>query len=192
MKNSRNKIIASLVCGIVIGTVGTSYIGNFQANASSSNSQSASIDSNTEQVPSSDGFKQSPEQQSGDVRGKGGKGGHHHAGEGSLEADSSINIQDGDYTDGTYTGVASAYGSNLTVEVIISGGKISNIEVLSHNETPGFYERAFESVPNQIISSQSTDVDTVSGATYTSVGIINAVNNALSSETNILSGTTTQ
>lgn len=83
------------------------------------------------------------------------------------------------YTDGTYTGKSDAYGPDMEVEVTVENGKISNIDILNHNETPGFYERAFEKVPKNIIKNQHTEVDTISGATYTSIGIIKAVENAL-------------
>jgi uncharacterized protein with FMN-binding domain len=39
--------------------------------------------------------------------------------------------------------------------------------------------RAQKKVPQEIVSAQSLQVDTVSSATYSSKGIINAVNNAL-------------
>lgn len=84
------------------------------------------------------------------------------------------------YSDGTYDGSASGFAGTMQVRVQISNGKISNISVVSHSETPGFYERVIESIPASIISAQETNVDTISGATYTSNGIINAVNNALS------------
>lgn len=108
---------------------------------------------------------------------KHGEGGH--KGTASLESTESIDMASGSYEDGTYEGTANGYSNNLKVQVQVSGGKISDIEILSHNETPGFCEKAFEQVPASIIQKQSTDVDTVSGATYTSKGIINAVNNAL-------------
>lgn len=83
--------------------------------------------------------------------------------------------------DGTYTGVADAYGSNLTVSVEISNNNVTNISIVSHNEkNSNIYSKAMQQVPTSIIDAQSLDVDTVSGATFTSVGIINAVNEALS------------
>lgn len=84
------------------------------------------------------------------------------------------------YKDGTYTGVADAYGPNLTVEVTIKNDIMTNIEIVSHNEDgPQHYQRAFDQVVADILSSQTTDVDVVSRATYTSNGIMNAVQNAL-------------
>ena len=178
MKNSKNKVIAGIVCGLVIGSIGTSFMGNFQASGQQVVSNSESNYSSDQQRPE---FSQGemPQMPDGMSNGKGGKGGHHQ-GQGSLEATGSIDVSSGKYSDGTYDGTSAGYAQGLTVEVKIKSGKISNIEITSHNETPGFYEKAFETVPTEIIKKQSTDVDTVSGATYSSVGIINAVNNALS------------
>lgn len=81
--------------------------------------------------------------------------------------------------DGVYYGSGAGYNGNIKVQVNVSSGKISNVSVISHNETKGFYETAFSKVPAAIVSSKSTNVDTVSGATHSSNGIINAVKNAL-------------
>ena len=67
------------------------------------------------------------------------------------------------------------------MQFTISNVQISKVEVVSHNETPWFSERAIQTVPSEIVAAQSTNGDTVSGATYTSVGIINAVNSVLGS-----------
>lgn len=83
------------------------------------------------------------------------------------------------YKDGTYTGTARGYKPDLTVSVTVLNGQISQIKILSHNESRGFYEKPFNSVPQQIISKQSTKVDAISGATRSSEGIMNAVANAL-------------
>ncbi|GAA0068384.1 hypothetical protein UT300002_31700 [Clostridium perfringens] len=81
--------------------------------------------------------------------------------------------------DGTYLGEAKGYGGNIKVKVTIESGKIKNIEVLSHSETPKYYENGSK-VIGSIIKANSTDVDAVSGATLTSNGIKNAVRDALS------------
>lgn len=83
--------------------------------------------------------------------------------------------------DGNYTGVADGYGKNLTVSVTIRDNRITDIVITKHNEKQSrFYARPIAEIPEAIIDSQSLDVDTISGATYTSVVIINAVNDALS------------
>ena len=66
----------------------------------------------------------------------------------------------------------------IKVSVTVEDGAVTDIEILEENETPCFLERAI-AVIEDILVKQSLDVDAVSGATYSSVGIINAVNNAL-------------
>lgn len=180
MKNNKNKILAAVICGVVAGSVGTSFIGNFQKNNSSAtvaSSTGSSTQSSSTEGSSNDRGSE------GSYGGRGGKSGKgdHHKGAASLDGTESVDVASGSYADGTYKGTADGYSNNLKVQVEISGGKIADIQVVSHNETPGFCEKAFEQVPASIIAKQSTDVDTVSGATYSSVGIINAVNNALNS-----------
>ena len=83
------------------------------------------------------------------------------------------------FKDGEYEGVAKGYDGNIVVSVIIKNGKIDNIIVKDHSgETPAFYDKACVLV-EKIISKQSTNVDVVSGATFSSNGIINAVIDAL-------------
>ena len=80
--------------------------------------------------------------------------------------------------DGVYYGSAKGYGGEIKAKVTVSNGKISDIKVENHSETPEYYDRCSGIIPN-IISSQSTNVDGVSGATFTSNGIKSAVANAL-------------
>lgn len=81
--------------------------------------------------------------------------------------------------DGVYTGTGEGYGGDIVVEVTVEGGRITSVEVLSaEDETPSYFERAKMLIP-YIISTQSSDVDTVSGATLSSNGILEAVNQAL-------------
>ena len=82
--------------------------------------------------------------------------------------------------DGEYVGVGYGYSPDLKVSVKIQYGKIEDIKIISHNEVGEvFYSPAFESIPRNIIEIQSTKVDVVSGATYSSNGIIEAVEDAL-------------
>lgn len=80
--------------------------------------------------------------------------------------------------DGTYYGQANGYAGAVKVKVVVSGGKISDISVVSHSETPGYYEKG-AGVISSILSAQNTNVDSVSGATLTSNAIKSAVANAL-------------
>lgn len=83
------------------------------------------------------------------------------------------------YVDGTYYGTGTGFSGALTVEVVISGGKISSIQIIDTSDGDSYIQSASGLISN-IIATQSTNVDTVSGATYSSVGIIEAVRNALS------------
>ncbi|MEX1377165.1 MAG: FMN-binding protein [Eubacteriales bacterium] len=85
------------------------------------------------------------------------------------------------YSDGVYTGVADGYGPDLTVEVTIENNLITNVDVVSHNEVnERFWSLPIAQLPCEIVKAQSIEVDSISGATYTSVGIKNAVLDALS------------
>ena len=84
------------------------------------------------------------------------------------------------YKDGTYYGTGTGFAGNLKVEVVISGGKISSIQIVETNDGSEYIQKA-SGVINQILNAQSTNnIDTVSGATFSSNGIIKAVRNALS------------
>lgn len=84
------------------------------------------------------------------------------------------------YKDGTYKGTGTGFrGSETTVSVVIQNGKISDITTVSYGDDRPYYNRAFTNISNDIIRSQSTNVDSVSGATFSSRGIMAAVENAL-------------
>lgn len=86
-----------------------------------------------------------------------------------------------DLADGVYKGSATGYSGSVTVAVTILDKKIVSIDILSASDDEAFFNRA-KGVIDRIISSQSLDVDVVSGATYSSNGIIGAVKNALTGE----------
>lgn len=86
-----------------------------------------------------------------------------------------------DLADGVYKGSATGYRGSVTVAVTILDKKIVSIDILSASDDEAFFNRA-KGVIDRIISSQSLDVDVVSGATYSSNGIIGAVKNALTGE----------
>lgn len=94
------------------------------------------------------------------------------------------------YKDGTYYGTGTGFGGTLKVKVEISGGKIASIQIVENQDGSEYISKA-SALINTIIQNQSTNVDTVSGATYSSVGIIQAVRDALSQAAVSTSGTTT-
>ena len=82
------------------------------------------------------------------------------------------------YKDGTYYGSGTGFGGPLKVMVEISGGKIASIQIVENSDGSDYISKA-ASLIDSFITTQSTNVDTVSGATYSSVGIIQAVRDAL-------------
>ena len=85
----------------------------------------------------------------------------------------------GGYKDGTYEGTGMGFGGEITVSVTVADGKVAAITVLSADgEDPAYYDQAL-AVLDEIVSAQSTEVDTVSGATFSSTGLIDAAVDAL-------------
>jgi uncharacterized protein with FMN-binding domain len=97
----------------------------------------------------------------------------------NSDADAPI-VQRGKYADGTYTGTAQGYGGPITVRVSIVNGYISTLEMLSADYEDAPYYNAAIDLLDDVMATQSADVDTVTGATVTSVGIIDALKEALS------------
>lgn len=88
----------------------------------------------------------------------------------------------GAYEDGAYTGTGAGFGGDITVRVKISGGKIKSIKILKSQDGDDYIQKA-SVVVQSILKQQGTNVDAVSGATYSSVGIIEAVRDALQKAT---------
>ena len=85
----------------------------------------------------------------------------------------------GNYKDGTYQGEADGFGGMITVEVKIEKGKITGIDVVSAEKEDGAYLSMAKDIIPEIIEAQSAEVDTISGATFSSTGIKNASQEAL-------------
>lgn len=81
--------------------------------------------------------------------------------------------------DGTYTGVGTGYNGPIKVSVTISNGQIVDIAVVSHSDDRPFFSKATRLIPS-LLGSPGKNVDAVGGATFSSRGIISAVNNAVS------------
>ena len=90
-------------------------------------------------------------------------------------------VQESGAAGGPLTGTANGFGGPITVSVTMDGDKITAVEIVSNSETPEIAGAALEQIPAAIVAANSPDVDIVSGAPYTSNGIINAVKNALDS-----------
>lgn len=89
---------------------------------------------------------------------------------------------EGKYTDGVYTGSGQGYRGTTTVEVTVPGGYITDITVVSYEDDDEFFNKAKSTILNEILSAQSIQVSTVSGATFSSNGILEAVADALGTD----------
>lgn len=80
--------------------------------------------------------------------------------------------------DGTYEGAAEGYNGDIKVSVVVQNGAVTDISIVEEKETPQYLQRAKEIIQT-IVNGQSLEVDGITGATYSSKGIQNAVYNAL-------------
>ena len=101
------------------------------------------------------------------------------AASGSSSTVSKVDETAAAYKDGVYEGIGTGFGGEMKVQVTIREGKIAAIEILENKDGSSYMEKA-SALIDTILSTQSTNVDTVSGASYSSAGIIQAVRNALS------------
>ena len=88
----------------------------------------------------------------------------------------------GNFQNGIYTGTGEGYRGKVTVTVKVADGKITELILDDYADDKSYMERAKNRIFQEMISRQNTDVDTVSGATYSSNGLIEAVNKALGNE----------
>ena len=81
--------------------------------------------------------------------------------------------------DGTYSATAKGFGGDITVDVTLAGGKITDVKAVGDSETAGLGSVAVEKMPGKLLAAQSLDVDAVSGATVSSNAICKAFTDAL-------------
>lgn len=98
----------------------------------------------------------------------------------TTTAETTTAAQTGKYTDGTYTGSGTGLRGTTSVTVTVSGGVITSIEIDSYQDDSQYFNRAKSTIISEILKAQSVDVSTVSGATFSSNGILEAVADALS------------
>lgn len=86
----------------------------------------------------------------------------------------------GELRDGSYIGLGTGFGGPLMAEIYVEGGRVSNISIVSHRETEGYYEEVFRFVGSEIVATQSISIDALSGATATTRGFLGAVRSGIS------------
>lgn len=86
---------------------------------------------------------------------------------------------DSGYKDGVYTGTGVGFRGEISVQVAVESGEIADVQILSAEKDDKAYVDRASTLTEEIIETQSTEVDTVSGATFSSQGIIDAAEEAL-------------
>ncbi|MBS3873344.1 MAG: FMN-binding protein [Firmicutes bacterium] len=81
--------------------------------------------------------------------------------------------------DGEYEGEGEGLMGPIRVRVTVQGGRVVNIGVLAHSETPDYAARAFPVITAAVMEKQALQVDVVSGATAASEGLLTALKTAL-------------
>ena len=97
----------------------------------------------------------------------------------SSEESASSSITAGQYADGIYTGSGTGFRGETVVEVTVKNGLITDITETSKQDDDQFFYRAWTTVIEEIITAQAVEVDAVSGATFSSNSIMEAVSDAL-------------
>ena len=83
------------------------------------------------------------------------------------------------FTPGTYTGEGQGFGGAITVSVTVNETNIVSVEVLENKETAGIGTTALERLPGKVVEGQGLNITAVSGCTYSSKGLLAAVEDAL-------------
>lgn len=82
---------------------------------------------------------------------------------------------------GALTGTAEGHNGPVTVSVEMDGDTITAVEILEHEESPGYSDQAISDIPPAIVEANSTDIEVISGASVSSNAIMEAVDNAIAS-----------
>ena len=83
------------------------------------------------------------------------------------------------FTDGKWIGTAMGHDDDLIVEVVVAGGDLASVRVLRCDDTIGIGTTAAPIMAARILETKNLDVDTVTGATTTSIAVRNAVADAI-------------
>lgn len=95
------------------------------------------------------------------------------------QAEAQVAQVQGNYTDGVYEVEGVGRNGPMALTVTVEGGNITSITVNSHSETDVIFEAVERDFIPAIIAAQSTDVDSVAGATMSCDGLKNAIDSVL-------------
>ena len=97
----------------------------------------------------------------------------------ALEQAQSDAQQESLYLDGVYQGSGTGFGGEIVVSVTVEGGEIVSVEALSHDREDDAYFSLAQSMLPEMTARQTWEVDSVSGATFSSSGLLEAAENAI-------------
>lgn len=89
-------------------------------------------------------------------------------------------VQIGNLKDGVFVGTGVGFGGPMQVEIKVEDNRIFEINPINHRETAGYYEEVFRTISREVVHRQSLNIDTISGATATSRGFLNAIKSGIS------------
>ena len=124
-------------------------------------------DGSAQNLPQNNGGKQDREEQNGETDST------------QNNSQSTIPSEPLTLSDGVYTGTGTGYRGQTQVTVTVEGGRITDITVESYADDGQYFNRAQSGVIDAILQNQNLNVQTVSGATFSSNGILEAVADAL-------------
>ena len=142
--------------------------------------QSLSVDAVSGATYSSNGIIKAVENAIAKASGKSGSGKQSGTKKKQTSHKHDSSLDGSSFRDGVYTGTGTGFNGKITVSVTVSGGRITKITIIKNEgDDKPYLDKASKGVIRRIISTQNTKVDAVSGATYSSNGIIEAVEKAL-------------
>lgn len=83
------------------------------------------------------------------------------------------------YRDGVYEGTGEGYGGEISLKIIVEDGEIASVDLVSAEKEDTLYLNLAKELLGQIVEAQNADMDGISGATYSSKGILSAASQAL-------------
>ncbi len=93
------------------------------------------------------------------------------------------------YSDGEFEGIGTGAGGEMKVSVTILDNQINQIEIVSNQETVSYLDEIKDKMIQDVISNNGTqEVDVVTGATPSSQGLLDAINDALNKSKEALNG----
>ncbi|MFD3158337.1 FMN-binding protein [Haloimpatiens sp. FM7330] len=83
------------------------------------------------------------------------------------------------YKEGIYEGIGQGHHGDIKVSVDIDKYKIKEIKIIEQQETPELCDIVYDKIPKMVVKANSVKVDVVAGASYTSQGLIDAIEDAV-------------